>query len=160
MGLMNCTYKAILCGVRNYYKNSSKDLLRCDKVVAPIAGFCAGLWLNLDNKWRRNLFTILLISKAYDPVVNLTSQASQLKPIIEKQPFNKSHLIAFIWLLSSVLGQYTGFFEPTMMNAGQHATYTKFCKKSYNDHMMIAQYYKSEGYLDWAKKFEAKYVRL
>ena len=104
----------------------------------------------------------LLISKAYDPIVNLVANASQIKPMIEKQaPFlKKSHLLAFVWFLSSVLAQYTGFFEPLMMNAGQHHQYTLFCKKGYNDHMMIAQYYKAEGYLDWAKKLEAGYVRM
>ena len=104
MAMMNCTYKAILCAARNYYKNQTKELHKIDKVVAPIAGFLSGLWLYFDNKWRANLFTILLISKAYDPVVNLTSKANYIKPFVEKQPFDKNHLLAFIWLLSSVLG--------------------------------------------------------
>ena len=161
MGLMNCTYRAILCGFRNYYKNKSiEDLAKCDKIVAPIAGFCSGLWLYFDNKWRRNLFTILLISKAYDPMVNLISKAPLVEPIIEKQPFNKNHLLALVWLFASVLGQYTGFFEPLMMNASQLATYVRFCKKSYNDHMMFTQYFRSEGYIATAMKWEAKYVKL
>ena len=48
-------------------KNVNNDI---DKSFAPIAGFFAGLWIIYDVKWRRNLYAILLLSKAFDAIIN------------------------------------------------------------------------------------------
>jgi hypothetical protein len=52
------------------YKNNKNVNYEIDKSFAPIAGFCAGIWIIYDIKWRRNIYTILLLSKAFDAIIN------------------------------------------------------------------------------------------
>lgn len=84
MAMINATYRAILCAFRTYCEKHGKDLKTSDQLVAPLAGFCAGLWLIFDSKWRRNIWCVLLISKAYDPVVNLISEQKSIKSVLSK----------------------------------------------------------------------------
>ena len=55
---MNSSYKLVLCFLRRILKN--------DKLVAPIAGFLAGIFSILDAKKRRQLGAVLLLSRAFD----------------------------------------------------------------------------------------------
>ena len=64
--LINATYKFILCVFRRLLAKR-KDI--CDKVAAPIAGFSSALWLYFDDDWRKNLYAILMTSKATDALV-------------------------------------------------------------------------------------------
>ena len=64
--LINATYKVILCHFRRLLAKR-KDI--CDKVAAPIAGFSSALWLYFDDDWRKNLYAILMTSKATDALV-------------------------------------------------------------------------------------------
>lgn len=50
-GLLNATYKAVLCLVRRIYPAHMTE--RANKVAAPIAGFLAGLTLVFENKFRK-----------------------------------------------------------------------------------------------------------
>ena len=84
MAMINSSYRAILCAFRTYCEKNGKDLKTCDHMVAPLAGFCAGLWLIFDDKWRRNLFMFLLLSKAYDPVVNTLSKQKSIKSVLSR----------------------------------------------------------------------------
>ena len=58
LALMNATYKLFLCILRRIVKN--------DKICAPIAGFIAGLTCRLDLKSRRQLMTVLIVSRVAD----------------------------------------------------------------------------------------------
>ena len=64
--LINATYKIILCVFRRVL---AKHQEICDKVAAPIAGFSSALWLYFDDDWRKNLYAILMTSKATDALV-------------------------------------------------------------------------------------------
>lgn len=46
-GLLNATYKAVLCLVRRLYPAHRSE--RANQVAAPIAGFCAGMTLIFEN---------------------------------------------------------------------------------------------------------------
>lgn len=46
-GLLNATYKAVLCLVRRCYPAHKNK--RANQVAAPIAGFCAGMTLIFEN---------------------------------------------------------------------------------------------------------------
>jgi hypothetical protein len=50
-GLLNATYKAILCLVRRLYPLNQTE--KANKVAAPIAGFIAGMTLVFENKFRK-----------------------------------------------------------------------------------------------------------
>lgn len=50
-GLLNATYKAVLCLVRRCF--SANQTKRANQVAAPIAGFCAGLTLVFENRFRK-----------------------------------------------------------------------------------------------------------
>ena len=64
LGLINFTYKFLLCNLRKHTSYS-------DKQIAPFAGFIAAFWLLLDpNKSRRNLISILMLSRATDIILN------------------------------------------------------------------------------------------
>ena len=65
--MINATYKVILCILRRVLEKR-KDI--CDKVAAPIAGFSSALWLYFDDDWRKNLYAILMTSKATDALVS------------------------------------------------------------------------------------------
>lgn len=58
LAIMNATYKLFLCILRRIVKN--------DKICAPIAGFIAGLTCRLDLKQRRELMTVLIVSRVAD----------------------------------------------------------------------------------------------
>lgn len=58
LALMNAVYKLFLCILRRIIKN--------DKICAPVAGFVAGLTCRLDAKQRRQLMTVLLVSRLAD----------------------------------------------------------------------------------------------
>lgn len=65
--LVNATYKAILCFIRNYFKNANAD-----RWAAPLAGFLSGLWLNYDPvKSRVNFLMIIIWSKSIDCLFNM-----------------------------------------------------------------------------------------
>ena len=58
LALMNTSYKFLLCFLRRYIKS--------DKIIAPIAGFIAGLFSILDVQKRRQFLTCLLLSRFCD----------------------------------------------------------------------------------------------
>ena len=64
LALMNSSYKLVLCFLRRFIKN--------DKIIAPIAGFIAGLCSILDQKKRRQFLTCILISRFCDSAVKMT----------------------------------------------------------------------------------------
>ena len=61
--LMNTTYKLLLCFLRRY--------INSDKIIAPIAGFIAGLFSILDVQKRRQFLTSLLLSRFFDTVAKM-----------------------------------------------------------------------------------------
>ena len=68
VGLINATYKLVLCAIR-------RISAKCpDKFAAPIAGIAAGLWLGADIKSRRYIFTTILLSRTCDTILNLLLQ--------------------------------------------------------------------------------------
>ncbi len=68
-GLLNATYKAVLCLVRRCYR--ADQTKRANQVAAPIAGFLAGMNLVFENKFRKEYLTIIALSRLVDTGLNL-----------------------------------------------------------------------------------------
>jgi hypothetical protein len=94
--LMNATYKFVLCIFRRLMAKRA-DI--CDKVAAPVAGFTSALWLYFDDDWRKNLYAILMVSKATDSLVNAAQNCEfgqrHFEPI-ENISRNQLYFITFI----------------------------------------------------------------
>ncbi len=71
LALMNATYKFFLCILRRIVKN--------DKICAPIAGFIAGLTCRLDLKSRRQLMTVLIVSRVADTSYTMAESRGYVK---------------------------------------------------------------------------------
>ena len=99
---MNFLYKSVLCFLRRIIKN--------DKYAAPLAGFVAGFASLIDDKKRRQLLTILFLSRFCDSAVKL-SMDHGLTPKIPK-----FELVIF-WFLSAVQ-QYLASSERDCLNPG------------------------------------------
>ena len=87
MALMNSSYKLILCFLRRFIKN--------DKVIAPIAGFIAGLFSILDQQKRRQFLTCIILSRFCDSAAKI-SVDRKLTPVV---PFFEVH----IWFLCAIV---------------------------------------------------------
>jgi hypothetical protein len=75
-GLINFTYKAILCLYRRMDKTSDAD-----KIGAPLAGFISSLWLLLDPAdSRRKLLSAFIFSRLVDILLNIKYQNSYHSP--------------------------------------------------------------------------------
>jgi len=70
VALINSTYKTVLCFVRHLNHNINSSF-NPDKIGAPLAGFLSGLWIGLDDQDRRQILTILLVSRVSDTLLNL-----------------------------------------------------------------------------------------
>lgn len=71
-GLLNATYKAVLCLVRRLYPANMTE--RANQVAAPIAGFVAGMTLVFENQFRKQYLTIIALSRFVDTGLNLCWQ--------------------------------------------------------------------------------------
>lgn len=87
LACMNSSYKFILCFLRRFIKN--------DKVIAPIAGFIAGLFSILDQQKRRQFLTCILLSRFCDSVVKISvdREVTPLVPYFE----------VYTWFLCAVV---------------------------------------------------------
>ncbi len=68
-GLLNATYKAVLCTIRRCYRADQTE--RANQVAAPIAGFCAAMTLIFENQFRKQYFMIIALSRGVDSLLNL-----------------------------------------------------------------------------------------
>lgn len=78
-GLLNATYKAVLCLVRRCYPANQNK--RANQVAAPIAGFLAGMTLIFENQFRKQFLMIIALSRFVDSGLNLlmTSEKEEIQ---------------------------------------------------------------------------------
>ena len=99
---MNFLYKAMLCVLRRVFK--------CDKYAAPLAGFVAGFASAIDDKKRRQLLTIIFLSRFCDTVAKMSVDHG-ITPEIPKFE------LAIIWFCSAIQ-QYLASSERDCLNPG------------------------------------------
>ena len=109
LAIMNAVYKLFLCFLRRIVKN--------DKICAPIAGFIAGLTCRLDLKSRRQLMTVLLISRLADTSYTMAENRGYVKK------FKYGEVL--LWLICNIFQQYCMGYERDLLNKGQY----RFMKK-------------------------------
>jgi len=73
MALLNSLYKAVLCALRRFFKT--------DKWCAFIAGFVAGLSALIEDKKRRQLILILMLSRFVDTAAKMAVDHEVCQPI-------------------------------------------------------------------------------
>ena len=100
--LMTGTYKSVLCILRR--------LKLEDKIIAPIAGFLAGLWIIIEEKKRRQLLTVLLLSRFTDTAAKLCVDHKYTRSV----PNIEMYVVCFC----SMIQQYGSGCESSVLNKG------------------------------------------
>ena len=76
--VFNLVYKSILCVTRRLViinqRRQNKSQIHPDKICAPIAGFCAGITLLLDSKFRREFIAVIALSRFMETSINLAEE--------------------------------------------------------------------------------------
>ena len=138
--LINATYKIILCSFRRVLAKHHKI---CDKVAAPIAGFSSALWLYFDDDWRKNLYAILMTSKATDALVSAAQNSEVGKEHFENnETFTRNQLYFVSFVLGNISQVYCSFFEPRLLNIGYFKNMVKWCVMSENEWNMMGYFHK------------------
>lgn len=104
LALMNGVYKLVLCLMRR--------LVKSDKIASLVAGFLAGLSCRLDAMKRRQLLTVLLMSRVSESAFAMGEKRGYVKRI--------SYGEFYIWLICNVFQQYAMACEPDTLNPGQY----------------------------------------
>jgi hypothetical protein len=120
LALMNSAYKLILCTLRRYIKS--------DKVIAPIAGFIAGLFSILDQQKRRQFLTCILLSRFFDSAVKVTVDR-QVAPVVP-------YFEVYTWFLCAITQQYVCSYEVDCLNKGVHKFLNRWSAFIKNDLLM------------------------
>ena len=81
----NTAYKLVLCMLRRFGMK--------DGVNAPIAGFVSGLSIAIDNSNRRELITVLTMSRAIETSFNIGENTGTI-PVVQNKEW-------ILWLLSN-----------------------------------------------------------
>ena len=110
-GVFSTSYKAVLCLLRR---------LGChnDSINAPIAGFISAFSLVVDVKPRKQLMMILIMSRAFDSVVNLGEDRGVL-------PQSRYKYI-IIWVVASTFLQSAMGYQQDILNKGLFKFYKKW----------------------------------
>ena len=116
-------YKVILCLMRKYVTLD-------DRVNAPIAGFISALSVAFETNSRKSLFTILVVSRCIDSVLNYLESEGYLST-------NKNLRYFWLWCISSTFVVFLHMVRPELVNPGLLRLYTKFAMRSYNEQAMF-----------------------
>ena len=99
----NTAYKLVLCMMRRL---GSLD----DKTNAPVAGFVSALSLAIDSSKRRELITVLTMSRALESSIKI-AETQGIVPAFK-------HRDLVLWLVSNVFLQSAMGFRQSILNKG------------------------------------------
>ena len=116
----NTIYKLVLCLMRRL---GSLD----DRKNAPVAGFVSALSLMIDVKHRRQLLTVLTLSRALDAI--LTAGENKAKSVVLENPekqnsilspdsFLMRHKVFIMWVIANTFLQSLMGLKPDILNRG------------------------------------------
>ena len=119
--LFNSIYKAVLCLMR---RHSGKT----DKVNAPVAGFLSGLSIAGDVSRRRQLFAVLMMSRAIDAsLLNFENKGT-----LPKFKFKS----VLLWVIGNVICQGAMCLNDSILNKGLFKFYKQWSQMTPNDDIL------------------------
>jgi hypothetical protein len=100
-----------------------------DRLNAPIAGFIAALTCIFEVKSRRQLFTVLMMSRS----ISMGIQAGETNEIIPKV-HNKG---IWLWVITNVITQTQFALQSDILNPGIKKFYTNWSAMTKNDKALV-----------------------
>uniref|UniRef100_A0A7S3CN05 Uncharacterized protein n=1 Tax=Strombidium rassoulzadegani TaxID=1082188 RepID=A0A7S3CN05_9SPIT len=128
LSLLNALYKLFLCVLRRFFKN--------DRVNAAVSGFLAGLLSALiETPGRRQLATILLISRVSDASLNMAEKRGVAKRV--------SYGEVGVWLVCNLFQQYLFGYEKDCVNHSQWKFMKKWSLTSVSEMSVIDNFHRT-----------------
>ena len=118
----NTGYKLVLCLLRRLGSLN-------DRINAPVAGFFSALALVIDSSSRRELITVLTMSRA----IESSLRCAETKGVI---PVLK-HRDLMLWVVANVVLQSAMGFKQGVLSVGQRKFFQTWSQMSANDKIMV-----------------------
>lgn len=123
----NTAYKLVLCLLRRL---GSLD----DRTNAPVAGFISALSLAIDSSKRRELITVLTMSRALESSIKI-AETQGIVPAFK-------HRDLVLWLVSNVFLQSAMGFRQSILNKGLTKFFATWSQMKHNDKAMVDVWHK------------------
>mmetsp|Transcript_30359 Transcript_30359/g.37386 ORF Transcript_30359/g.37386 Transcript_30359/m.37386 type:complete len:170 (-) Transcript_30359:137-646(-) len=132
----NTAYKLVLCLMRRL---GNLD----DQVNAPVAGFFSALSLAIDNSNRRQLITILTMSRALESSIRI-GESSGAVPKLQ-------HRDLFLWVICNCFLQSAMGFRQSILQSGLRKFFQTWSQMKQNDRLLVDVWHKM--YIDGVPSF-------
>ena len=120
--LFNSSYKFLLCLMRRLGSKS-------DKVNAPVAGFISACSLAIDGNSRRELITVLTMSRAVDASLTL-GETNGVIPTLKYRNL-------LLWLIANTFLQSAMGFNQSILNGGLRKFFQIWSQMKPNDKILV-----------------------
>ena len=120
--VFNTSYKLLLCLMR---RMGSKN----DKVNAPIAGFVSALSLAIDSSSRRELMTVLMMSRAIEASFNIGEKTGSIPKL--------QHRDILLWVLANTFLQSAMGMNQGILNGGLRKFFENWSQMKQNDTILV-----------------------
>jgi hypothetical protein len=97
-----------------------------DRINAPIAGFISALSVSFESNSRKSLFTILVLSRCVDSLLNLLEEEGYISK-------NRNLRFFLIWFFAHVFLTTMHVVRPEIVNRGFLKFYYKWAMRSHNE---------------------------
>ena len=133
--VFSSAYKIVLCLMRKFVSQN-------DRINAPVAGFVSALSVALESNTRKSLFTILVLSRCIDSLLNYLQEEGYLSK-------NRNLRYFLLWCISSTFVIFLHVVRPELVNQGILKFYNKWAMRSHNE--TVAHFHMHEHL--WKGKF-------
>jgi len=117
--MFSSAYKVVLCLMRRFVSHD-------DRVNAPVAGFVSALSVSFETNSRKSLFTILVLSRCIDSLLNYMQDVDFLSN-------NRSLRYFLLFVISSTFLVSLRVVRPELVNTGLQKFFTHWSMCNYND---------------------------
>jgi hypothetical protein len=97
-----------------------------DRINAPVAGFISALSVALESNSRKSLFTILVLSRCIDSLLNYLQEEGYLST-------NRNLRYLLLWCTSSTFVIFLHVVRPELVNKGILKFYNKWAMRTHNE---------------------------
>ena len=101
-----------------------------DKINAPVAGFISGLSVGFESKSRKALFTILVVSRCIDSILNFLQEEGYIST-------NKNMRYFLMFCVSSTFIVFLHVVRPELVHAGHLKFQRKWSMLTHNDRVVL-----------------------
>lgn len=102
---------------------------KSDKVNAPVAGFVSALSLAIDSGSRRELMTVLMMSRAVDATFNI-AEADGVIPKL-------THRNLILWVIANTFLQSAMGINQGILNGGLRKFFQTWSQMKENDKLLV-----------------------